>query len=287
MNNDYPRKPEWLRIKLPSAGEYSYIKKYLDQFKLHTICESGSCPNQAECWGQKTATFMILGDICTRSCKFCNVKSGSPEKIDAEEPEKVANAILALNLKHCVITSVTRDDLEDGGAGIWSDTVNAVRKINPETTIETLIPDFQGKLENLRKLIDSKPEIISHNLETVERLTKQVRNKASYNVSLEVIKCISRAGIISKSGIMLGLGETENEIIETMDDLLEAGCQIFTIGQYLQPSKRNIPVYEYVEPERFHKYREIALTKGFKYAESGPLIRSSYNSHNQWMSLSQ
>lgn len=273
------RKPDWLRIRLPSIDEYSYIKSYLNQFHLHTICESGNCPNQAECWKAKTATFMILGDQCTRTCRFCNVKKGNPSGTDPNEPESVANVVELMKLKHCVITSVTRDDLSDGGSSIWAKTVVAIRKKNPLTTIETLIPDFNENIVDLQRVIEAAPEIISHNLETVRRLTPTIRIQAKYNVSLKVIKMISDSGIRSKSGIMLGLGESEDDVLETMDDLLAAGCEVFTLGQYLQPTRKNIPVLKYVEPEKFEKYKTIALSKGFKVAESGPLVRSSYNSH--------
>ena len=273
------RKPDWLRIRLPSIDEYTYIKSYLNQFHLHTICESGNCPNQAECWKAKTATFMILGDQCSRTCRFCNVKKGNPCGTDPNEPESVANVVELMKLKHCVITSVTRDDLNDGGSGIWAETVQAIRKKNPSPSIETLIPDFNGNRDNLQHVIDAAPQIISHNLETVRRLTPTIRVQAKYDVSLNVIKMISDSGIRSKSGIMLGLGESDDDILETMDDLLAAGCEVFTLGQYLQPTRKNIPVVEYVEPEKFEKYKTIALSKGFKVVESGPLVRSSYNSH--------
>jgi lipoyl synthase len=279
--NELKRKPDWLRIKLPATNEYSYIKTHLKKYNLHTICESGSCPNQGECWAAGTATFMILGNVCTRSCRFCNVETGKPTEADCEEPEKIAEAVKALKLKHCVITSVTRDDLKDGGAEIWAETIRAVKRKNPATTIETLIPDFKGIKEDILKVIDAKPDIISHNLETVRRLTKELRVYAKYDTSLSVIKIISESGIISKSGIMVGIGETEDEVYETMDDLLKAGCKIFTIGQYLQPAKDNLEVKEYIKPEIFEKYRQTGLVKGFEYVESSPLTRSSFHSSEQ------
>jgi lipoyl synthase len=272
------RKPDWLRIRLPSVNEYSYIKNYLNKFGLHTICESGSCPNIGECWGAGTATFMILGNTCTRSCRFCNVETGKPSEADKEEPEKIAEAVKELKLKHCVITSVTRDDLDDGGSEIWSETIKAIKQKNPETTIETLIPDFKGNIDDIQKVIKSGPDIISHNLETVKRLTKELRVYARYEISLKVIETIAQSGIISKSGIMVGIGETEEEVMETMDDLLSVGCKIFTIGQYLQPTKDNLPVTEYVTPETFEKYRIAGINKGFAYVESSPLTRSSFHS---------
>ncbi len=287
-SNHQIRKPDWLRIKLPSTNEYSGIKNHLKRLGLHTICESGNCPNQGECWAAGTATFMILGDICTRSCMFCNVKTGKPSEADSLEPGRIAEAVKALNLKHCVITSVTRDDLADGGAGIWAKTIRAVRNTNPGTTIETLIPDFKGNQEDIQKVIDAKPDIISHNLETVRRLTKELRVYAKYDTGLSVIKMISEKRkakseepIISKSGIMVGIGETEEEVYQTMDDLLEAGCKIFTIGQYLQPSKENLTVKEYISPEIFEKYRLTGIQKGFLYVESSPLTRSSFHSAEQ------
>ncbi|NTW33102.1 MAG: lipoyl synthase [Bacteroidetes bacterium] len=271
------KKPDWLRINLPKADEYSYLKQYLNKYNLHTICESGNCPNIGECWNNRTATFMILGNICTRSCGFCAVATGKPLPPDTEEPQKLAEVISQMKLKHCVITSVDRDDLTDGGAEIWAQTVTAIKKINPKTTIETLIPDFKGNTENIKKIIESSPDIISHNLETVERLTKQVRVQAKYSRSLDMLKYISSNGVKTKSGIMLGLGETENEIFKTMDDMLNAGCSIITLGQYLQPTKKHLPVDRYVTPEEFAKFKLIALEKGFEFAECGPLVRSSYH----------
>jgi lipoyl synthase len=278
------KKPEWIKKKLPSANEYAYLKKILNKSNLHTICESGKCPNIGECWEKRTATFMILGDICSRSCGFCAVKTGKPLPPDNNEPDKIAEAIRQMQLKHCVLTSVDRDDLPDGGARHWAQTVKAIRKLSPGTSIETLIPDFNGNKQNILEIISSAPEIISHNLETVKRLTKQVRKHAKYEVSLRVLKIISDAGIIAKSGIMLGLGETENEILQVMDDLVINGCKIFTLGQYLQPGKNNITVKKYILPSEFERYREIALKKGFIYAECGPLVRSSYKSEEQFKS---
>lgn len=271
------RKPDWLRIKLPAVNDYSYIKEYLSQFNLHTICESGKCPNMAECWEQKTATFMILGNSCTRNCRFCAVNKSKPLPADPDEPEKLAEVIEKIGFRHCVITSVTRDDLHDGGAEIWQHTIAAIKQKNPGITIEALIPDFNGDTQSLELLIKSKPDIISHNLETVRRLTPQIRIKAKYQRSLDVLNYIAVSGITTKSGIMLGLGETPEEIFETLDDLLKIECRIITIGQYLQPSKNNYPVKKYYSPSEFEQLKTIALEKGFKFAESGPLVRSSYH----------
>ncbi|MDD3875607.1 MAG: lipoyl synthase [Bacteroidales bacterium] len=271
------RKPDWLKIKLPDAYEYAHLKSRLSKNKLHTICESGMCPNIGECWKAGTATFMILGNICTRSCKFCNVETGKPLLPDFEEPQRIANAVKEMNLRHCVITSVDRDDLPDGGAEIWAQTIKAIRALKMNITIECLVPDFNGHFDNLQLIINEKPEIISHNLETVRRLTKEVRVFAKYELSLDVIRHIALSGIIAKSGIMTGLGETKNEIFETMDDLLKVDCQIFTIGQYLQPGINNLPVKRYVSPEEFNEYKITGLNMGFKMVESGPLVRSSYH----------
>jgi len=275
------KKPDWLRKKFPKAGEYAYLKGYLSKYNLHTICESGLCPNIGECWDNRTATFMILGNICTRSCGFCAVATGKPMPVDTGEPVRIAEVIREMKLKHCVITSVDRDDLADGGAEIWAQTVKTIKMLNPEITIETLIPDFKGNRISINKVIETRPEIISHNLETVERLTKQVRGQAKYERSLEVLKFISSSGIAIKSGIMLGLGETEEEIYQTMDDLLVAGCSILTLGQYLQPTKAHLPVIRYVPPLKFEQLKNIALQKGFLFAESGPLVRSSYHAEKQ------
>lgn len=270
-------KPKWLRVKLPTGDAYRNVRKIVEEHKLHTICESGSCPNMGECWGEGTATFMILGNICTRSCGFCAVDTGRPEAVDEFEPGRVARSVKLMGVKHCVITSVDRDDLSDGGSNIWVQTVNAIRYQSPSTTMETLIPDFAGKWDNLQRIIDVAPEIVSHNLETVRRLTKQVRIQAKYDRSLEVLRRLKKGGMRTKSGVMLGLGETEQEVIETMDDLRAVNVDILTLGQYLQPTRKHLPVVDFVTPEMFAKYREIGLQKGFRYVESGPLVRSSYH----------
>jgi lipoic acid synthetase len=271
------KKPKWLRVKLPTGENYRTVRGLVDQHKLHTICESGSCPNMGECWGEGTATFMILGNICTRSCGFCAVQTGKPEEVDEFEPGRVANSVKIMGVKHAVVTSVDRDDLKDGGAGIWAQTVRAIRQQSPGTTLETLIPDFAGKWENLQVLIDVAPEIVSHNLETVRRLTKQVRIQAKYDRSLEVLFRLKKGGMGTKSGVMLGLGETEDEVIETMEDLRAVGVDILTLGQYLQPTPKHLPVVEFIEPVQFEKYRILGLEMGFRYVESGPLVRSSYH----------
>lgn len=273
----FKRKPDWLRVKLPTGKEYAQVRQIVSTHKLHTICESGNCPNMGECWGAGTATFMILGNICTRSCGFCAVATGKPLPADLKEPERVAESVRLMNVKHCVITSVDRDDLKDGGSTIWVETINAIRRVSPQTKFETLIPDFQGKWENLQRIIDVKPDIVSHNLETVRRLTKQVRIQAKYDRSLEVLKRLKDAGVKTKSGVMLGLGETEDEVIETMNDLRAVGCDVLTLGQYLQPTPKHLPVAEFVRPEKFAKFKEIGLEKGFRFVESGPLVRSSYH----------
>ncbi|MFT4662116.1 MAG: lipoic acid synthetase [Patiriisocius sp.] len=273
----YTKKPDWLRVKLPIGKEYAEVRKIVSEHKLHTICESGSCPNMGECWGNGTATFMILGNTCTRLCGFCNVHTGRPLPVDQEEPKMVAESIRLMKLKHAVITSVDRDDLKDGGSMIWEETVNEVRKASSGITMETLVPDFQGKWENLQRIINVHLEIVSHNLETVRRLTKQVRVQAKYDRSLEVLRRLKEAGMKTKSGIMLGLGETEEEVYETMDDLRNIGVDVLTIGQYLQPSKKHLVVIEFIKPEIFAKYKEIGLNKGFRFVESGPLVRSSYH----------
>lgn len=270
-------KPEWLKIKLPSGTQSSDVLKNVNEHNLHTICQSGNCPNQAECWGEKTATLMILGNVCTRSCQFCNVETGKPEAVDIMEPLRVAESIKLMGLKHAVITSVDRDDLKDGGAKVWAATIHMIRKHNPGITMETLIPDFQGKWENLQYVIDAAPEVVSHNLETVERLSRKVRIQAQYDRSLEVLERLKKGGIKrTKSGLMLGLGETEEEIIETMERLRKVDCDILTLGQYLQPTKKHLEVAEYVHPNQFGKLKRIGMTMGFKYIESGPLVRSSY-----------
>jgi lipoic acid synthetase len=270
-------KPKWLRVKLPTGENYRHVRSLVDEHKLHTICESGNCPNMGECWGEGTATFMILGNICTRSCGFCAVATGKPMEADPFEPLRVAKSIQLMGVKHAVITSVDRDDLADGGSAIWFDTVAQVRKISPGTTMETLIPDFAGKWENLQRIIDAAPEVVSHNLETVRRLTKQVRIQAKYDRSLEVLLRLKQADMRTKSGVMLGLGESESEILETIDDLSAVGVDILTLGQYLQPTPKHLPVREFVTPEKFAEYKTYALGKGFRYVESGPLVRSSYH----------
>lgn len=271
------QKPAWLRVKLPVGKKYTELRNLVDKYKLNTICTSGSCPNMGECWTEGTATFMILGNTCTRSCGFCGVKTGRPETVDWEEPEKVARSIKLMKIKHAVITSVDRDDLKDGGSIIWAETINAIRRANPETTLETLIPDFQGNKTNIDRILAVTPEVISHNLETVRRLTREVRIQAKYDRSLEVLKYMKDQGQRrTKSGIMLGLGETEEEVLETMQDLANVKVDVLTIGQYLQPSKKHLPVIEFITPEQFIKYKEIGLTMGFKYVESGALVRSSY-----------
>ena len=274
------KKPEWIRVKLPTGKKYTELRSVVDRYNLHTICTSGSCPNMGECWGEGTATFMILGNICTRSCGFCGVKTGRPESLDWEEPEKVARSIKLMNIKHAVLTSVDRDDLKDMGSIIWAETVRAVRRMNPNTTMETLIPDFQRVERNLNRILDVAPEIISHNMETVRRLTREVRIQAKYDRSLEVLRYLKENGANrTKSGIMLGLGEKEEEVIETLHDLKEAKVDIVTIGQYLQPSKKHLPVKQFVTPEQFAKYKEIGLELGFRHVESGALVRSSYRAH--------
>ena len=271
------KKPKWLRVKLPTGENYRTVRGLVEEHKLHTICESGSCPNMGECWGEGTATFMILGNICTRSCGFCAVQTGKPEEVDEFEPGRVANSVKIMGVKHAVVTSVDRDDLKDGGAGIWAQTVRAIRQQSPGTTLETLIPDFAGKWENLQVLIDVAPEIVSHNLETVRRLTKQVRIQAKYDRSLEVLFRLKKGGMRTKSGVMLGLGESEDEVIETMQDLRSVGVDILTLGQYLQPTPKHLPVVEFIEPMQFEKYRILGLEMGFRFVESGPLVRSSYH----------
>lgn len=275
-NNNILRKPEWLKIKIPKAQAHKYVNGLTVSNNLHTICESGNCPNAGDCWERGTATFMILGDICTRSCRFCNVKTGNPEPVDNNEPIRIANAVKELKLKHCVLTSVDRDDLEDGGASFWVKTIQKVKQVNPNTTLEVLIPDFNGNTKLIQQIIDAKPEVISHNLETTEKLTPIIRSKAKYRRSLQVIKQISDSGLVSKSGIMLGLGETETDILQTMDDLRKVNCKVFIIGQYLQPTRKHHPVKEYIHPDKFTEYKEIGLKKGFSFVESSPLVRSSY-----------
>ena len=280
------KKPNWLRVKLPIGENYKKVRALVDEHKLHTICESGSCPNMGECWGEGTATFMILGNICTRSCGFCAVQTGKPLAADLLEPNRVANSVKTMGVKHAVITSVDRDDLKDGGSEIWAETVNAIRKESPGTTLETLIPDFMGKWENLQNIIDVAPEIVSHNLETVRRLTKQVRIQAKYDRSLEVLFRLKKGGMRTKSGVMLGLGESHEEVIETMEDLRSVQVDILTLGQYLQPTPKHLPVVEFITPERFEEYKELGLKMGFRYVESGPLVRSSYHAEKHIFELS-
>lgn len=271
------RKPDWLKIKLPLGSNYKSVKGIVQKNHLHTICSSGQCPNMGECWGAGTATFMILGDICTRSCKFCATQSGKPLAVDSQEPRNLARSIQLMNLKHAVVTSVDRDDLPDLGAAHWAATIREVKKVNPDTTMEVLIPDFDGRGELVQLVAEAGPEIISHNLETVARLTPQVRSRAKYDVSLEVIRAIAQSNSVSKSGIMLGLGETYDEILQTMDDLVSAGCEIFTMGQYLQPTRKHLEVAEYVHPDVFAQLKEEGLKRGFRIVESAPLVRSSYH----------
>ena len=276
----FKKKPNWIRVKLPTGKKYSNLRSLVDKYKLNTICSSGSCPNMGECWGEGTATFMILGNICTKSCGFCGVKTGKPETVDWAEPEKVAKSISIMNIKHAVITSVDRDDLKDGGSSLWVETVKSIRKLNPTTTLETLIPDFKGEEKDLDKIIEVMPEVISHNLETVRRLTRKVRVQAKYDRSLNVLKYLKEQGVNrTKSGIMLGLGETEDEVLETMHDLRDSNVDVVTIGQYLQPSKKLLQVKEFITPDQFDKYAQIAKDIGFIHVESGPLVRSSYKAH--------
>jgi lipoyl synthase len=271
------RKPDWLRVKLPVGPEYAKVRKLVDNYKLHTICESGNCPNMGECWGAGTATFMILGNVCTRSCTFCAVATGRPTECDVEEPRRVAEAIKLMGVKHAVITSVNRDGLKDRGAEIWYQTVVETKKVSPETTIETLIPDTKGNWDALYRMIEGKQEVVSHNMETVGRLYRMVRPQAKYERSLEQIKRIREAGMRTKTGIMLGLGETKDEVFKAMDDLAANGLMILTLGQYLQPTKMHLEVAEFIHPDTFEMYKEEGLKRGLKYVESGPLVRSSYH----------
>lgn len=273
-------KPKWLRVKLPTGKKYTQLRGLVEKYDLHTICTSGSCPNMGECWGEGTATFMILGNVCTRSCGFCGVKTGRPESVDWAEPEKVARSIKIMGIKHAVVTSVDRDDLKDMGSIIWAETVQAIRRMNPETTLETLIPDFQGIENHLDRILSVAPEVISHNMETVRRLTREVRIQAKYDRSLEVLNYLKKNGAKrTKSGIMLGFGELEEEVVQTMRDLRDAAVDVVTIGQYLQPSKRHLPVKQFILPEQFKKYEDIGLEMGFRHVESGALVRSSYKAH--------
>ena len=273
-------KPKWLKVKLPNGEKYKELRNLVDKYELHTICSSGGCPNMGECWTEGTATFMILGNICTRSCGFCGVLTGRPDTVDWAEPEKVARSIKIMGIKHAVITSVDRDDLPDQGSIIWSETVQAIRRMNPFTTLETLIPDFQGNEKYLDRIVDVSPEVVSHNIETVRRLTSQVRIQAKYDRSIQVLKYLKSNGIKrTKSGIMLGLGENEFEIIESMKDLRKIDVDIITLGQYLQPTKNHLPVVEFINPEKFKKYENIGYEMGFRHVESGALVRSSYKAH--------
>jgi lipoic acid synthetase len=277
-NSTPVRKPNWLRVKLPTGENYRAVRNVVDQYKLHTICESGRCPNMGECWGEGTATFMILGNICTRSCGFCNVATGRPLPIDWDEPDRVARSIQRMKIKHAVLTSVDRDDLPDGGSIIWGETVRAVRRLSPGTTMETLIPDFRGITDQIDRLIEAAPEVVSHNMETVRRLTRQVRIQAQYDRSLEVLRYLKANGVNrTKTGIMLGLGETEDELYQTLDEVRSVGVDVVTLGQYLQPSARHLPVQRFVEPEEFERLGAYARTLGFRHVESSPLVRSSYH----------
>lgn len=272
------KKPSWLRVKLPTGESYRNVRSLVDNHKLHTICESGNCPNMGECWGEGTATFMILGNVCTRSCGFCAVATGRPDPVDYDEPQRVAEAIYLMKVKHAVITSVDRDELKDGGSIIWYNTIKAVKSLNPETTLETLIPDFKGQMENVQRIIEAAPEVVSHNIETVERLTRQVRIQAKYRRSMDVLKVLKEGGMRTKSGIMLGLGERKEEVLQTLEDLRNSGVDVITIGQYLQPTNKHLPVQRFVHPDEFAEYREAGYQMGFDYIESGPLVRSSYHS---------
>ncbi len=271
------KKPNWLRVRLPTGEKYRDLRKIVDDHKLHTICQSGNCPNMGECWGAGTATFMILGNTCTRSCGFCAVATGRPDPVDWGEPKRVAEAIQLMKVKHAVLTSVDRDELKDGGSILWANTVRAVRNLNPDTTLETLIPDFKGIKENIQRMVEVAPEVISHNVETVERLTRKVRIQAKYRRSLEVIRYLKEKGMRTKSGVMLGLGEKKEEVVQTMQDLLDNGCDVVTLGQYLQPTPRHLSVEHFVTPAEFAEYKKIGYEIGFDFVESGPLVRSSYH----------
>jgi len=271
------KKPSWLKVKLPTGESYKKVRDIVDDHKLHTICESGNCPNMGECWGAGTATFMILGNVCTRSCSFCAVATGRPTEYDLDEPRRVAEAIQLMKVKHAVLTSVNRDELKDKGAGVWADTIREVKKLNPDTTMETLIPDFKAKWDLLYQVIEENPEVVSHNMETVERLYRKVRPQAKYERSLEQIRLTKEHGSRTKSGIMLGLGETDEEVYKIMDDLAAHGCDVLTLGQYLQPTKMHLDVVEFVHPDKFDHFREEGLKRGFDFVESGPMVRSSYH----------
>ena len=290
MSNELKKRqrlPRWMRMPMPGGKLYMDVKEVVERNKLHTICTSGNCPNIGECWAEGTATFMILGDICTRSCKFCAVKTGRPGPVDLNEPRRLAESIRKMKIRHAVITSVDRDDLPDRGSGFWAETVRVLKEEVPGLTMETLIPDFDGQAEWVQKVIDARPDVISHNLETVRRLTPKIRSKAKYETSLAVVRQIAQSDAVSKSGIMLGLGETEKEVLETMDDLRDTGCEVMTIGQYLQPSMQHMPVEEYIPPEQFKAYEQIGLKKGFRFVESSPLVRSSYHAQKHLLNNTQ
>ena len=290
MSNELKKRqrlPGWMRMPMPGGKLYMDVKEVVERNKLHTICTSGNCPNIGECWAEGTATFMILGDICTRSCKFCAVKTGRPAPVDLNEPRRLAESVKKMKIRHAVITSVDRDDLPDRGSGFWAETVRVLKEEVPGLTMETLIPDFDGHAGWVQKVIDARPEVISHNLETVRRLTPKIRSKAKYETSLAVVRQIAQSDAVSKSGIMLGLGETEKEVLETMDDLRAAGCEVMTIGQYLQPSMQHMPVEAYIPPEQFKAYEQIGLNKGFRFVESSPLVRSSYHARKHLQNNNQ
>lgn len=272
------KKPDWLRVRLPIGESYRNVRSLVDTHKLHTICESGNCPNMGECWGEGTATFMILGNICTRSCGFCAVATGRPEAVDFDEPQRVAEAIHLMKVKHAVITSVDRDELPDGGSIIWFNTIKAVKTLNPHTTLETLIPDFRGFEDQINRIIEAAPDVVSHNIETVEQLTRKVRIQAKYWRSMEVLRKLKIGGMRTKSGIMLGLGEKKEEVVQTIKDLADNGVDVITIGQYLQPTRKHLPVQRFAHPDEFYEYKEIGYSLGIDYVESGPLVRSSYHS---------
>lgn len=278
IQNTTVQKPKWIRVKLPTGKNYRELRTLVDKYKLNTICQSGSCPNMGECWGEGTATFMILGNICTRSCGFCGVKTGKPLDVNWDEPEKVARSIKLMKIKHAVLTSVDRDDLKDMGSILWAETVNAVRRISPGTTMETLIPDFQGITKHIDRLVDVAPEVISHNMETVKRLTREVRIQAKYERSLDVLRYLKEAGQRrTKTGVMLGLGETKDEVFQTIEDIRNANVDVITLGQYLQPTKKHLPVKKFITPEEFDEFGDFARSLGFRHVESSPLVRSSYH----------
>jgi len=277
-NDTRIKKPDWLRVKLPIGESYKHVRGLVDKHKLHTICESGNCPNMGECWGEGTATFMILGNICTRSCQFCAVATGRPKAVEWDEPQRVAEAILLMKVKHAVLTSVDRDELADGGSIIWYNTIKAIKTLTPTTTLETLIPDFRGIQEQINRIIEAAPEVVSHNMETVERITQKVRVQAKYRRSLGVLETLKKGGMRTKTGIMLGIGEQKEEVIQTMKDLVSVGTDVLTLGQYLQPTKKHLAVQRFVHPDEFAELRQIGYELGFDYVESGPLVRSSYHS---------